>query len=59
MREEVDFSHAENLNVFSKLVLLFLMGVVKHTQIANQIKEFLEEQYLKKDSTDCLGSLHG
>ena len=35
-----------NLKVFSKLVLQFLMGVAKYTQIANQIKQFLEEQYI-------------
>ena len=40
------------------MVLPFLGGTVKNTQTANQIAEFLEGQYLKKDLMDCLDILH-
>lgn len=31
-----------------------LVGLVKANQIANQIEDFLERQYLKKDLVNCL-----
>ena len=47
------------MKVFRKLVVPFLLGVVRHAQIANQIVDFLEGQYLIKDLMDCLDFLHG
>lgn len=40
--------------VFYKVVLLFLVGVVRYAEIANKIVEFLTEKYLIKDLMDDL-----
>ena len=42
-----------NINIFYKLILPFLVGVVMHVQITNQIAEFFEMQYHKKGLIDC------
>ena len=47
-----------NIEIFYTLVLKFLVGVVRHVQIANQIAELLEGQYLHKDVMNCLNILH-
>lgn len=36
-----------------------LVGVVRHAQIANQIEEFPEGQYLRKNLMDCLENMYG
>ena len=57
MRDEVNFYTHINVKIFYKLVLPILVGVVRHVQIASQIVEFLDGQYLKKDMKDCLDFL--
>ena len=42
-----------NINIFYKLILRFLVGVVRHVQITNQIEEFFEIQHHKKKLIDC------
>lgn len=37
-----------NVKVFYKLILRYLVGMVKHVHIANQNSEFLKGQYLIK-----------
>ena len=39
-----------NIKVFNTLILPFLVGVVRHTQIANQISEYFKGQYVEKDA---------
>ena len=46
-----------NINIFYKLILPFLMGVVMHVLITNQIAEFFEMQYHKKGLIDCFNFL--
>ena len=46
-----------NINVFYKLILPFLVYVVMHIQITNQIAEFLEMQHRKKILIDCFDFL--
>ena len=46
---EVDLLHADEHERFLQLVLLFLIGLVRYNQIANQNAEFLKRQYFKKD----------
>ena len=51
---EVDLLHADEHERFLQLVLLFLIGLVRYNQIANQNAEFLKRQYFKKDLMEYL-----
>ena len=46
-----------NINIFYKLILPFLVDVIMHVQITNQITEFFEMQYHKKGLIDCFDFL--
>ena len=45
------------INIVYKLVLPFLVCVVMHVEITNQIAEFFEMQYHKKGLIDCFNFL--
>ena len=55
--DEVDFLYTDKHNIFYKLILPFLVGVVMHVQITNQTAEFFEMQYHKKSVIDCFNFL--
>ena len=46
-----------NINIFYKMILPFLVGVVMHVQMINQMAEFFEMQYHKKGLIDCFNFL--
>ena len=46
-----------NINISYKLILPFLVGMVMHVQITNQIAEFFEMQCHKKGLIDCFNFL--
>ena len=49
MSDEVDFLNADNHESFNKLILWFLMGMVKHSQSFQNSKFAMILQYLKKE----------
>ena len=47
-----------NSKVFYKLILSFFVAMVRHTQKANLIAEFLKGKYPMKNFMDCPDFLH-
>ena len=71
VRDEVDFLHADKhqsflqvyfnnlgIKVFHKLILLLLMGIIKHFQSTKINKFAISLQYLKKEVNDGVHFLH-
>ena len=55
---EVDFLHAESMNIFYKLILWFLIGMIRHSQNSQNSKFAMSLQYLKKEVRDEVDFLH-
>ena len=58
MIDEVDFLHAVSMKVSYKLILLFLMGVVKHSKSYQNSKFAMSLQYLIKKVRNEVGYSH-
>ena len=58
MSDEIDFSHVNTHKVPYKLMLWYLIGMVKHSQSSQNIKFAMSLQYLQKQVWDEVDFLH-